>query len=122
MAQLNFTDLHVWKESEKLVVLVYNLTKKFPKEEVFGLTSQLRRASISVTSNIAEGFGRRSLKEKNNFYNISIGSLYEIESQLMASKDIGYVSEIELKNAINQLTSCKKLCYSLISSVRVSIN
>ena len=63
----SFTDLNAWKKSHILAISIYKLTKKFPKEELFGLTSQVRRAAISVTSNIAEGFGRQTYKEKYNF-------------------------------------------------------
>ena len=71
----SFTDLTAWKEGHKLVLLIYKLTKKFPKEESYGLTDQIRRCSVSITSNIAEGFSRKSQKEKLQFYHMSLGSL-----------------------------------------------
>jgi len=70
----NFQNLKVWQKSHKLVLEIYKITNLFPKEEIFGLTSQMRRCAASVTSNIAEGFNRKSYKEKNNFYHISLGS------------------------------------------------
>lgn len=73
----SFTDLNVWKEGHKLVLQVYKLTKEFPKEELFGLTNQIRRAAVSITSNIAEGFSRHSYKEKLQFYSTALGSLTE---------------------------------------------
>lgn len=86
----SFKDLNAWKEGHKLAVLMYKITNTFPKSEIYGLTNQLRRASISVTSNIAEGFGRKTYKEKLQFFYQSQGSLLEIKSQLLLAKDIGY--------------------------------
>ncbi|MBI2065744.1 MAG: four helix bundle protein [Candidatus Zambryskibacteria bacterium] len=93
----NFTDLRAWQKGHELVLYVYQLTRKFPKDELFALTSQLRRAVISITSNIAEGFSRHSYKEKVNFYHISLGSTTEVENQPIISKDIGYISETEFQ-------------------------
>lgn len=76
----NFTDLNAWKESHKLVLEIYKVTKNFPREEIFGLFSQIKRSAVSITSNIAEGFGRFSKKEQIQFYYISIGSLTEIQN------------------------------------------
>lgn len=87
-----FTDLNAWKESHKLVLAVYKQTKQFPKEEIFTLTSQIRRTTVSITSNIAEGFSRRSFKEKIQFYSISLGSTTELQNQLIVAKDINYLS------------------------------
>ena len=88
----NFTDLEAWKAAHRLAVAVYAMTKKYPKEEIFGITNQMRRASISVASNIAEGFSRNSPKEKTQFYSIAKGSLTELESQILISRDVGLVS------------------------------
>ena len=71
----SFTDLKTWQEGHQIVILVYKITKEFPKEEIFGLVSQMRRAVVSITSNIAEGFGRQTYKEKVQFYYIAQGSL-----------------------------------------------
>ena len=78
-----FKDLKAWQLSFELASKVYRATKNFPKEEQFGITNQLRRASVSISSNIAEGFGRSSRKEKDQFYSIAYGSLLEVESQLL---------------------------------------
>lgn len=86
-----FTDLIVWQESHKLVLMIYLITKKFPREEIFGVTSQIRRAAVSITSNIAEGFARRSIKEKLQFYAIARGSLIELESQLLVARDVSFL-------------------------------
>ncbi len=82
----SFTDLNAWKEGHKLVLEIYKFTQKFPKEEQFGLTNQLRRAVVSFTSNIAEGFSRNSYKEKLQFYSMALGSLTEVQNQLLVGK------------------------------------
>lgn len=88
----SFTDLYAWQAGHKLVLSIYEVTQKFPKEELFGLTNQLRRAAVSITSNIAEGFSRSSYKEKSQFYSMALGSLTEIQNQLLIAKDIKYLS------------------------------
>ncbi|MCA9301216.1 four helix bundle protein [Candidatus Saccharibacteria bacterium] len=92
-AAKTFRDLRVWQEAYRLSIAIYEVSKQFPKDEIYGLTSQLRRASVSVCSNIAEGFGRASRKEKDQFYAIANGSLAEVENQLLISKGIGYLDE-----------------------------
>ena len=82
----SFTDLNAWKESHKLVLMVYGVTKTFPREEIFALVSQMRRCAVSITSNIAEGFSRQSYKEKVQFYSISQGSVTELQSQLLIAR------------------------------------
>lgn len=86
-----FFDLLAWQEGHKLVVMIYDATKDFPKEEVFGLTNQVRRAGVSITSNIAEGFGRDTMKDKTHFYTIASGSLNEVYNQMVLARDIGYI-------------------------------
>lgn len=82
----DFRQLNVWEEAHKLTLEIYKLTKNFPKEELFGLTSQMRRATVSISSNIAEGCGRGSNKEYANFIQIALGSAYEIDYQLLLAK------------------------------------
>lgn len=94
----SFEKLAAYKESKELVKLVYNLTKSFPSEEKFCLTNQVRRAIISVASNIAEGSGRISLKEKLHFLEISYGSLMEVYCQLSIGQDLGYISLEDFSN------------------------
>jgi four helix bundle protein len=99
-------DLNVWKCSTKLAVDIYQLTKQFPKEEVFGITNQVRRAAVSVPSNISEGAARGSKKDFIHFLNISAGSLSELETQLFISKEIGYCNEeswLKIKGEINKI-------------------
>lgn len=89
----SFTDLNAWKENHQLVLMIYQLVKNFPKEETFALSDQMRRAAVSITSNIAEGFGRQTIKEKIQFYYQAQGSLTEIKNQLIIAKDIGYIKD-----------------------------
>jgi len=91
----SFEDLTIWQESRKFTNKIYILTKKFPKEELYGLTSQIRRAVVSITSNIAEGFDRRSDKELSNFLSIARASTAEVQNDLYIALDLKYISQIE---------------------------
>ena len=115
---VSFKDLDVWKEGHQLAVLMYETTKYFPKEEIFGITSQMRRAAVSVTSNIAEGFGRQSYKDKHHFYQISLGSLLELESQLCIAKDVGYLSEEKFCEIINQIQKVETINRGLLRKTK----
>lgn len=88
--------LEAWKRSRELVLSIYTLTQNFPKEEMFGLTSQMRRAAVSVPSNIAEGAARAGQKEFAQFLNVARGSLSELETQLLISSDLGYIRSDDL--------------------------
>ncbi|MEO6178045.1 MAG: four helix bundle protein [Flavobacterium circumlabens] len=96
----SYKELLIWQKGIKIVVLVYKLTKSFPKEEIYALTSQLKRASVSVPSNIAEGFGHQSDKSFNHFLNISRSSLNEIETQLIIAKELEFIFDNVLFNEI----------------------
>jgi len=109
-----FTDLIVWKEGHKLVLQIYKITKMFPKEEKYSLVDQMRRASTSVTSNIAEGFGRQTYKEKVQFYYLAQGSLIELKNQLLIAKDVGYLSENNYQDIIKQANTTHQLLQGLI--------
>jgi four helix bundle protein len=111
-----FTDLDAWKEGHKIVLMVYKITGNFPKEEVFGLTSQVRRCSISITSNIAEGFSRQSYKDKVHFYSIAMGSLTELQSQIITAKDIGFTTDEEFQKIMDQSVVVHKILSGLIKS------
>jgi len=87
-----FRDLRIWQEGIKLVKGIYQLTKKFPKDEKYGLTTQMRRASVSVPSNVAEGFRRNYKKEFKQFLNIALSSLAELETQIVISKELNYIN------------------------------
>lgn len=107
----SFTDLKTWQMGHKLVLEIYKVTRNFPKEEMFGLTSQLRRAAVSFTSNIAEGFSRQSSKEKTQFYYTALGSLTEVQNQLLIARDVGHVTpktfqDLAIKTiALNKMTN-----------------
>ncbi len=112
---MEYTDLDVWKESRQLVKMVYDATKVFPKEEIYGLTNQLRRSSCSIPSNIAEGCGRKTPNDTIRFLHIARGSLYELETQLYLSLDQEYLGKKELEFIMEQLTLCKKLLNGFIN-------
>ncbi len=115
----SFTSLNVWICSRELVKQLYLLTKDFPKEELYSLTSQMRRAAISIPSNIAEGVARNHDKETIQFLHISKGSLYELETQLYLSYDIGYLKEQQLSAILNKIEDCKKLISGFINYYRI---
>ena len=113
-----FTDLYTWQEGHKLVLMVYNETNNFPDRERFGITDQMRRAVVSITSNIAEGFSRRSAKDKNRFYDMAQASLVELQNQLIISKDIKYLPEDKFKIIAEQSIITNKLLYGLLRSTK----
>ena len=110
-----YTELEVWVETRKLANLIYENSKIFPKEEIFGITNQLRRSAISIPSNIAEGLGRRSAKEVIHFLHVARGSLYELETQCYLSYDQKYLSKENLQILLLQILSCKKLLNGFIN-------
>ena len=114
----SFTDLEVWQEAHKLVLLIYKITKNFPKEELFGLVPQSRRAAVSITSNIAEGFSRQSYKEKLQFYYIALASLTEIQNQLLIARDLDYFNKAEFDDVIKEIISVHKLLNAFISATK----
>ena len=112
----SFTQLNVWKETHKLVLLIYKTTDNFPKKETYSLTDQMRRCAISITSNIAEGFSRQSKKEKLQFYYVSKGSLTELQNQLLVARDIEYLTKKEFDSIAQQTIVVHKLLNGLIKS------
>lgn len=117
----SFTDLRVWKEGHKLVLMIYKVTQQFPREEIFGLTSQLRRAAVSFTSNIAEGFSRPSYKEKIQFYCRALGSLTEVQNQLLIARDINYLSRKDFEPIAAQTIELSKMINGLIKTTKIII-
>lgn len=109
-----FMDLDAWREAHALALMVYKLTRSFPREEMFGITSQMRRAAISIGSNIAEGFSRYSHKEKIHFYSIAQGSTTELQSQLLLARDIGFIDMPSHTSAMHQSVIVHKLINGLI--------
>ncbi|GAA4271055.1 four helix bundle protein [Aquimarina gracilis] len=112
---MEYTELKVWKETRSLVSNVYGIIKGFPKEELYGLINQMRRCAISIPSNIAEGCGRRTPKDSIQFFHISRGSLYELETQLYLTLDQNYVQVNEHKELSDQIINCKKLLNGFIN-------
>ena len=117
----SFTDLIAWKEAHKLVIIIYQITKDFPREEVFELTRQLRKAAVSITSNLAEGFSRKSFAEKLQFYSTSLGSLTEIQNQLLIARDVGFLKKDSFQTAANQSIYVSKLMNGLIKKTKTLI-
>ncbi len=117
-----FTDLNAWKEGHILVLTIYKTTKQFPKEEMFGLISQMRRCSVSITSNIAEGFSRQSYSEKAYFYSIAQGSVTELQNQLFIARDIGYVTIHEFDSVMSQTVTVHKIVSGLIKKSKTIHN
>lgn len=112
---VSFTDLEAWQEGHGLVLMIYRMTKRFPREESFGLVIEMRRCAVSITSNIAEGFGRASYKDKVKFYLISRSSLLELQNQLIIAHDIDYIDDDEYKKVDNQTVKVHKILNGLIS-------
>jgi four helix bundle protein len=113
-----YRDLRVWQESVALAKEVYFITKTFPKEEIFGLTSQMRRAAVSVPSNIAEGQCRNSSKEFLKFLSYSSGSLGELDTQLEISLQLGFLHETQKESLDERMLNCRKMLAGLQSRFR----
>ena len=108
-----YKELIVWQKSVDLSVEVYGLTEKFPKSEMYGLVSQINRCSVSIPSNIAEGAGRNSNAEFNQFLGIASGSSYEIETQVIIAQKLNYISEEKLNTLITKIEEIQKMIYKL---------
>ena len=114
METSDYRNLTVWQKAIDLVVEIYGLTSKLPKDELFGLTNQLRRAAVSIPSNIAEGNGRGSTKEYLHFLYIARGSKSEVETQLMICLALKYLKESDIENALGLCTEISKMLNKLI--------
>lgn len=115
-------DLDVWKLSIDFVTEIYAKTKSYPKEEHFGITNQIRRAAVSVPSNIAEGAGRRSDKEFLQFLYIALGSVQEIDTQLLISLNLNYLTKSEYEILLIKLDQISKMLFGLIKSIKQKLN
>jgi len=113
-----FTDLIVWQKGHELVLTTYQLTKKFPSDEKFALNSQMRRASVSITSNVAEGFGRRGAKDKEHFYVMASGSITELQNQFIIARDLTYMTDEEYTKVNILLKDVKLLLNALLKTHR----
>ena len=115
----DYKDLNVWKKSIDFVEVVYKIVASFPREEIYALSDQLKRAVVSIPSNIAEDASRNSNKEFVQFLYIALGSASEVETQLIIAKRLNYIHSIE--NELIELTSIRKMLNSLISSIKRKI-
>jgi four helix bundle protein len=113
-----FENLEVWQKSKELVLSIYELTSTFPTEEKFGLVSQLRRASVSVSSNIAEGSTRWSRQDQARFYEISYSSLMEVLNQLILSRDLGFITETQIDEVRIKLDAVSRMLNALYQSTQ----
>lgn len=116
----SYRDLLVWQKAMSLVTEVYKATRSFPKEEVYALTSQIRRAAISIPSNIAEGQGRQSRKEFLQFLAVARGSLLELETQVLIAQDLGYLTPIQTKQFSDTTTELGKMLNGLMNALNRS--
>lgn len=114
----DFTDLETWRLARLLRIEVYRISRSFPRDETFGLASQIRRAAVSVTANIAEGFGRYSYQENIQFCRQSRGSVYELRDHFTTALDAGYISKEQYSNLDRQAISAVKLINGYIRSTR----
>jgi len=117
----DFKDLRVWVKAHELALAVYRKTRVFPKEEMYGLTSQLRRASASVGANIAEGCGRRSDAEMRRFVQIARGSANEVECHLLLAKDLDFLSQEDHKDLEAKVLEIQRMLASLVQSLKVQV-
>jgi four helix bundle protein len=113
----DFTKLEIWKRSHKLTLKIYKITKTFPKDELFGLTSQMRRSSSSMPTNIAEGCGRNTNPQLNRFLDFAAGSSSELQYQLILSKDLSYISEPEFRELHDEAVEIRKMIYSYMGTL-----
>ena len=114
----DFRQLKVWEKSHQLALAVYKATREFPKEELYGLTSQIRRASMSVPTNIAEGCGRNTDAEFARFLQIAMGSASETEYQLLLSRDLGFLTKVKYDQLNSDVTEVKRMLASLLKTLR----
>lgn len=113
-----FTDLHAWQEGHRLVLMIYKETETFPDKERYSLIDQMRRAVVSITSNIAEGFSRRSVKEKSRFYDMAQASLVELQNQIIISKDVNYLTSDKFNTITDKSVVVNKLLSGLLRATK----
>ncbi|MBI3290501.1 four helix bundle protein [Candidatus Microgenomates bacterium] len=116
----SYKDLLVWQKAFELSLLIYKITKSFPKEEMYGLISQIRRCTISIPSNIAEGYTRHRKLEYVQFLQIAFASGAELETQLLIAKELGYVSQVNFEKSYSLLQEIMKMLNVLISKIKNS--
>ena len=114
----NYKELQVWQKAYQFCLEIYKVTKTFPNKGKYGLTSQIRRAAISIPSNIAEGYGRKSSGEYIQFLYVAYGSNCELETQLLLSGDLGYIKKIDLESLLKSVGDIERMLKALIRSLR----
>jgi four helix bundle protein len=114
----NYKELKVWQKAYQLCLITYKITGRFPKEEIYGLTSQLRRSAVSVPSNIAEGYGRQTTKQYVQALYISYGSTCELETQILLAGDLGYIKSSDLMGIKQDVSEVERMLKALIKSVK----
>ncbi len=117
----NYKELKVWQKSYQVCLEIYRVTKRFPNEEKYGLTSQIRRAAVSVSSNIAEGYGRKTTPEYIQALYIAYGSTCELETQALLSKDLGYIQLEDMENLQKDIEEVERMLKALIKSLENKI-
>lgn len=114
----DFKDIIAWQKAHALAIEIYKITASFPKEEQFGPTNQVRRASVSIASNIAEGFGRRTTADRIHFYDMARASLHEVQAQLLIAKDVRFLQGAAHARVEQMSTECHKLLTGLINKTK----
>ena len=117
----NYRDLEVWEKAHNLTLQLYAKSRNFPKEEFYGLTSQLRRSAISVGANLAEGCGRQTTPELARFVRIAMGSASELDYHLLLARDFGYLQSDDYRSFSQELTRIRKMLASLLSKLEVPV-
>ena len=117
----NYRDLQVWKTAHDLTLELYRVSQRFPREEIYGITGQLRRATVSIGANLAEGCGRRTSTELARFVRIALGSASELDYHLLLSRDLGFMSSDDFTSSTAKLTEVRKMLTSFLQSVEEQI-
>ena len=118
----NFRNYFIWKQGIELTVGAYALTRQLPKEEIYGLSSQIKRAAVSIPSNIAEGCSRETDKDFKRFLEISVGSAFELETDLIIAERLGYIKSVDIENFLAALRIEQRKISSLISTIKDDLN
>ena len=118
LAMRDFRKYDIWRNAVGFATDVYKLTSTFPKFEVYGLCDQMQRASVSISSNIAEGCSRESEKDFAHFLEMAIGSAFEVESQLLIAKNLGYINDTQYQDMVNKLSPNERQIHALINKLR----
>jgi four helix bundle protein len=117
----NYRDLQVWKKAHDLTLALYRISQRFPREEIYGITGQLRRAAVSIGANLAEGCGRRTSTELARFVRIAMGSASELDYHLLLSRDLGFINGDDFTRSEAELTEVRKMLTSFLQSIEEQI-